>query len=229
MEALPDISTLADPIHPGAEEGWEIIHTRTYDVRTYRTPDKKFVIRGAVADDKPAGLYLIEDPEGMRLHHMIVDLVVNRDTLVIEDARVTFRAYPGATCPAIADAYTKLIGVSLGRGFSKFVRETFGGPNGCSHTTALLLAMAPVSVQSKFSDRYYEMRQAIREDRPTNQGVARANLARLNKNTCHVWAEGSERHEDAMEGRPIAAPIPVQLRCKALGLDPEIWVRRVAE
>jgi hypothetical protein len=229
MSELHELSTLQDPIHPDGEESWDLLHTRNYVVKSYVTPDNNFVFRGAVADDKPGELYLLEDPEGMRLHHMVVDLFVNRSTLEISDVKVTFRAYPGIGCPAIAEKYKELIGTNLSRGFSKKVRETFGGPNGCSHTTALLLAMAPVSVQTMFSGRYYDLRKASDEDRAQVAGVGRQNLARLNANTCHVWAEGGEVLAGAREGAPVAAPLPVQLRCKSLGIDPSAWIKRVAE
>jgi Protein of unknown function (DUF2889) len=229
MTEIPQLSTLNDPINPDGEEDWALVHTRTYSVKSYITPDNKLVFRGAVADDKPGHLYVLEDPEGMRLHHMVVDLYVDRASMEILDVKVNFRAYPGAGCPAIAEKYRELIGSNLTRGFSKKVRDTFGGPNGCSHTTALLLAMAPVSVQTIFSGRYYDMREAKPEDVKTVASVGRQNLAKLNANTCHVWAEGGEVLSGAREGAPVSAPIPVQLRCKALGIDPDTWVKRVAE
>ncbi len=229
MEELPKLSTLQDPINPDGEEGWELLHERTYSVRSYHVNDHLLVLRGAVADDKPPHLYLADDPDGMRLHHMTVDLYVERPSMDIVDVKVKILSYPNPNCPAVEDAYKKLIGLNIGRGFSKAVRELFGGPNGCSHTTALLIAMAPVNVQSIFSARYRDMRHAEKNGQAMPVGTVRQNLAVLNVNTCHVWAEGGEVVERAREGNLVAAPLPVLLRCKALGLDPDTWVKQVTE
>ena len=229
MDNLPQLTTLNDPIIESGEEDWELLHERNYVVRSYHVRDDLLVLRGAVADDKPPHLYLADDPEGMRLHHMTVDLYVQRPSMEIIDVKVKIRSYPNEQCPSVEGNYKKLIGLNISRGFSKAVRELFGGPNGCSHTTALLIAMAPVNVQSIFSARYRDMRHAERNNIPVKIGDVRQNLAVLNVNTCHIWAEGGEVVENAREGNLVAAPLPVRLRCEALGLDPDTWVKQLAE
>ena len=59
---------------PAAPVGAELIHTRNYEVRTYKLSPDKFLLRGVVCDEKPAGLYIPEDPEPLWVHHMVVDL-----------------------------------------------------------------------------------------------------------------------------------------------------------
>ena len=71
--------------------------------------------------------------------------------MVIEAAEVVFEAHPHTTCVDIVESYQGLVGLSITRGFTHKVRELFGGPRGCTHTTALLLAMGPVATQCTWS------------------------------------------------------------------------------
>ncbi|MFM7095022.1 MAG: hypothetical protein ACKOYL_10785, partial [Actinomycetota bacterium] len=57
---------------PPLDTDLEEIHDRTYVVKSYRKDDRTIVLRGAVRDEKPAGLYIPDDPEPLPLHHMIV-------------------------------------------------------------------------------------------------------------------------------------------------------------
>jgi hypothetical protein len=78
-------------------------------------------------------------------------MVFDPTTFVITEARAVMETHPHDLCRAVEPHYDKLVGLSIARGFSAKVRELFGGPRGCSHVTALLLAMAPVAIQSMFS------------------------------------------------------------------------------
>ena len=138
---------MTDILPPPADTDLEEIHDRSYVVKSYRKDDRTIVLRGAVRDEKPAGLYIPDDPEPLPLHHMIVALTVTMPEMIITDARVEFEVYPHGGCPAITSHYEKLIGLSIARGFTHKVRELFGGPRGCTHTTALLQAMGPVAVE----------------------------------------------------------------------------------
>ena len=82
---------------------------------------------------------------------MQIDLEVGFPSLEIVKASVRFETHPHGGCPAIIDHYGGLVGLSIARGFTHKVRELFGGPRGCTHTTALLQAMAPVAVQCFWS------------------------------------------------------------------------------
>jgi hypothetical protein len=123
-----------------------LLHQRTYLVRSYRESDTQLRIRGSVQDLKPAGLYIADDPDPLDIHHMVVDLVVAFPAMEIVDAKVVMERHPHPECVRIEDHYTKLAGLSITRGFTHKVRELFGGPRGCTHTTALLQAMAPVAI-----------------------------------------------------------------------------------
>lgn len=201
---------------PPLEEGLEPIHDRTYTVNVFRRNDHEIVARGIVHDVKPAGLYVEGDPDPLTIHEMVLDLVVGYPSLEITDANVVFESHPQSGCPAIADHYGSLVGLSIARGFTRNVRDLFGGPNGCTHVTALLQAMAPVLVQSTWS-----MRVLARREQPVDDSW-RSNQNR-NIDTCHVWAADGEMMGKLERGEVVGPGIPVRDRLLALGKDPADW------
>ena len=154
LDDLFDTSTIL-PTAPLGDDGapLEVLHDREYRVRAFRKRDDLLLIRGAVRDQKPPGLYIEIDPDPMTIHHMQIDLEIAFPTLEIVGAQVGIEVHPSAGCPSIESHYDKLVGLSIARGFTHKVRELFGGPRGCTHTTALLQAMAPVAVQCMWSMR----------------------------------------------------------------------------
>ena len=201
----------------------ELLHTRDYEVRSFRMADDRLLLRGAVRDKKPAGLYVVDDPDPLTIHHMVVELEVSFPAMTIEAARVVFETHPHDGCPRIVDHYEKLVGLSIARGFTHKVREHFGGPRGCTHTTALLQAMAPVAVQSTWSlrNRPGSNTQSVRAPQRMTLEQRRQLFAH-NLNTCHVWDEHGE-HVAAIESGNVVRPIWVVDRLRALGRDPEEW------
>jgi len=83
--------------------------------------------------------------------------------------------------------YRQLVGTSVARGYSKRIKELFGGPGGCSHIGALLIALGPIVVQAswgriKMHDDLDAMATADQLEQPELE-----RQLRLNENTCHVW------------------------------------------
>jgi hypothetical protein len=209
--------------HPdGVDASDELIHERAYVVRAYRKGLDTLVIRGAVRDQKPPGAYIAGDPEPLTVHHMIVDLTVSIPSLEIIAARAVLEVHPHSTCPRIEDHYANLVGLSIARGFTHKVRELFGGPRGCTHTTALLQAMAPVAIQSMWSFRM-ALAQASGANSPFNDQQARDGIVAANMNTCHVWAEDGEHVAEIRNGEQMDVPLWITKRFAELGRDPSTW------
>jgi hypothetical protein len=205
------------------DDGLEPLHTREYQVRSYRLSSGRLLLRGAVRDRKPPGMYVPEDPDPLTIHHMVVELEVSFPALVIERASVLFETHPHRTCPTIADHYGNLVGLSIARGFTHKVRELFGGPRGCTHTTALLQAMAPVAIQSNWSLRVANARETPVELRRPPTAEERQQMFRFNLNTCHIWAEDSEHTRAMLAGEEPEVPLWIEDRFRALGRDPSEW------
>jgi hypothetical protein len=212
--------------HPsGFDDGdLEQLHERAYIVRSYRNGPNGLVLRGAVRDQKPAGLYVPDDDEPLTMHHMIVDLFVEVPSLVIQSVDVKLATHPHAECSQIEENYQGLVGLSIARGFINEVRRLFGGPRGCTHTTALLQAMAPVAIQSMWS---YRMQQAEADGSATPFGSPeqRDQSLAANLNTCHVWAEDSPLVGRIRSGEPMEQPVWMRNRLTKLGIDPETYQR----
>ena len=217
-----------DPILPEPPVGTDgtplpALHDREYRVRAYRLDDDRLLLRGAVRDQKPPGLYIVDDPDPLPIHHMQLDLVVRMSSMEIEDVSLEFRMYPNHDCPAIVDRYRELIGLSISRGFARRVRELFGGPRGCTHSTALLQAMGPVAFQYTYSAAAFDARSAGEDflisgatsDAPPER---REELLAMNRNTCHIWADGSGKVEQLRTEGPTV-PVFIERRLRQLGED----------
>jgi len=209
--------------HPeGTDAADELIHERASVVRAYRKGTDTLVLRGSVRDQKPPGLYVPSDPEPLTVHHMIVDLTISVPSLEITGAKAVLETHPHAACPRIEDHYGNLVGLSIARGFTHKVRELFGGPRGCTHTTALLQAMAPVAVQSMWS---FRVAQAKENGNPSafSSPESRQGALMMNLNTCHIWAEDGEQVASIRNNEPMEIPVWIEQRFAKLGLDPSSW------
>jgi hypothetical protein len=211
--------------HPaGVDPEADLVHERAYVVRAYRKDDQTLLLRGAIRDQKPAGLYIPDDTEPLTVHHMIVDLHIAVPSLEIVHAEVALETHPHAACPRIEDHYKNLVGLSISRGYTHKVRELFGGPRGCTHTTALLQAMGPVAIQSMWSFRVLSARAAGGAGGPDfTTPEARMRAMAMNVNTCHIWAEDGEQVASIMAGEPMEVPVWIERRYAELGRDPSTW------
>ncbi len=211
-------------LFPPDPDGLLELHNRKYEVRAWRMSNDKLLLRGAVRDDKPSGLYLEQDAEPLTIHHMIVDLEVDFPSMDIKRVEVVFESHPHQQCTGIINTYQSLVGISIARGFTNKVKELFGGPRGCTHVGALLNAMAPVAIQCAWSMRVAAMRETgdTSEIRPrTPEEFDKA--LKFNINTCHVWEEDGETVNFVRNGGDLGPPLPVQKRLDELGLGEEAW------
>jgi hypothetical protein len=196
-----------------------VLHDREYRVRAFRLGPDRILIQGALRDQKPPGLYLQADPEPLTVHHMQVSLEISFPDLKILDVVTHFETHPRDECPTITAHYDNLVGLSIARGFTHQVRELFGGPRGCTHTTSLLQAMAPVALQCFWSMQAVAARLAGEPDPVLSPRRNEDQSWRLSVNSCHVWREGGS----AVAAREAQVPEPAMLsirpRLAKLGLS----------
>lgn len=217
MRQLP----LLDPRPP---EGEELLHNRDYRVDVYRAGPALMRIRGQLRDLKPNGLEVLVGDGPLVIHHMVVDLLVEVPSLVISAATPVMGTHPHEHCTGVLEHYQGLVGLSISRGFTHKVRELFGGPRGCTHTTMLLQAMAPVAIQSLWSYMAPQPGEAPVELVPRHE-QQRGHFAR-NRNTCHVWADDGPMAGHIERGEDLPMPIWAEQRFAELGVDPEVWAQR---
>lgn len=205
------------------DDDLDCLHTRNYETRVYQISEQEILVRGAVSDSKPPGLYVLDDSEPLEIHQMQLELRVALPDLEILEAKVVFETHPHSTCPIIANEYRKLEGLSIARGFNRKIRGLFGGENGCTHTNALLQSMAPAVIQATWSistrTKREEGRQLGFRDPSDRDDRIAANL-----NTCHVWAEGGEHVTSLRRGEAPKMPLlPIRERLAKLGRDEDEW------
>ena len=207
------------------DTNYPLIHTRQYQVHAFRMSDTKFLLRGVVVDEKPAGLYIEDDPDPIWMHHMIVDLEIVYPTFLIEKASVEFKNHPHLGCTNITDHYKKLEGMSIARGFNAKVRELFGSSRGCTHIGALLAAMAPVAIQTGWSMRVSSVVDIDDASKsPEDFQEQRIKQFASTINTCHIWDEHGEMVSKVRRGEEIEMPLPVVRRLRDLGRDETDWL-----
>ena len=222
----PDSILPDDPIGSDGEP-LEALHDREYRVRAFRIADDRVLIRGAVRDQKPPGLYIDIDPDPLTIHHMQIDIEVSYPSMEIVAASVHMETYPNDECNRIEPHYDKLIGLSIARGFTHKVRDLFGGPRACTHTTMLLQAMAPVAVQCLWSMRASRARREAAAGDGSLSPMNRSDMWKMNLNTCHVWAEDSDVVARLASGGAFEPPKFASERMVSLGMKPEEWSRRM--
>jgi hypothetical protein len=205
------------------DDDLDLIHTRQYETRVYQISEDELMVRGAISDMKPPGLYVLDDPEPLEVHQMQLELRLSMPDLTIRKAQVVFETHPHSQCPLIARDYEKLEGLSIARGFNRKIRDLFGGERGCTHTNALLQAMAPAVIQATWS-------VSIRRGRESGGGLGirnapdREKRIAANMNTCHIWAEDGEHVASLRRGEAPKAPLlPVHERLAELGREGDGW------
>ena len=204
---------------------YPLIHTRQYQVQAFRMSDERFLLRGAIVDEKPAGLYIENDPDPIWMHHMIVELQIVYPTFLIEKASVEFKNHQHLSCTNITDHYKKLEGMSIARGFNAKVRELFGSSRGCTHIGALLAAMAPVAIQTGWSMRVGTA-MASDDSAQSAQDLQEQRVKQFAStiNTCHIWDENGAMIAKVRAGEEIEMPLPVVRRLRDLGRDETDWL-----
>jgi len=160
------------------------LHTRRIECFGYQRDDGMWDIEGHITDVKTYAFINEErgrvEP-GEPVHDMWIRLTVDEGFVVRDVEAVTERA-PFSICPGIAPNFKRLIGVHIGRGWRKSVRDRLGGTEGCTHLVELLGPMATVAFQTMGPGRDPDLRE--------RKGAPRGPLDRKPYfiDGCHAWA-----------------------------------------
>ncbi len=199
----------------------QLLHTRTYEIESRFEDEQHFRLVGHLRDVNPNGMWGIDDDEPMTVHHMELHVTVNALTLQISEVFTKMHVHPQTQCPVIEASYQQLVGLSIARGFTHKVREMFGGPRACTHIGALVLAMAPVAIQTLWPF-FRGQAPSGAQDMFADPASRRRELER-NRDTCHVWATGGPMFDVLENGGDIPVPLWGQQRLRERGLDPSTF------
>jgi len=136
-----------------------LVHRRSIDVRVYARGNGLWEVDAHLRDDRTRTAHLASGPRiaGDPIHDMVLRIVVDvRFDIVEAGARSDAVPFPGA-CDAHGDAYGRLAGLNLMRGFRKAVRERLGGVDGCTHLTELAQIL-PTAVMQAFAGEVIDIR-----------------------------------------------------------------------
>lgn len=167
------------------EWGRRLIHQRKVECLGYLRADGLWDIEGRLADSKTHPVLLAEVrtvEAGQTYHGMLIRLTLD-DEFIVREVQVSMPDVPTSECRGAAPAYEKLLGERVGPGFSRRIKELFGGIGGCVHLTELLLPIATTAFQT------IPMGRAMVAPRNAQdvEGYGRATSGLLN--TCHALRE----------------------------------------
>jgi hypothetical protein len=177
------------------------LHHRAIDVQVFDGLDgpDTLTVKGTLRDERP----WIADPARRTVHDMALTLTVRTSDLVIVSADAQMGTFPHTECPLIAPAFARLVGMSVGRGFTRALKETFAGVSGCAHLYELARVIGPAVIQSRAGTA---ARQLAGNGRPSAHG-----FRNVLKGTCHIWAEGGIGEQKLAAGwvpGAVANPVP---------------------
>ncbi len=139
---------------PPAAPERQLKHSRHIDVQIYARGTGLWEVDAVITDVKTRDAELADGVRraGEPIHDMLLRLVIDESFNVLEAGSET-RAmpYPGE-CDHHGDAYQKLVGLNLMRGFRFAVLERLGGTAGCTHLTELTQVLPTAVVQAFAGD-----------------------------------------------------------------------------
>jgi hypothetical protein len=131
------------------------LHHRDYDFHGFRRADGLYDIEGRMTDRKTYAFpnrWRGEIVPGEPVHDMWTRLTIDDDFVVVA-IEVHTAAGPFEICPAITPSFAALKGARIGKGWTKALKEKFGGVHGCTHHVEMLRAMGTVAFQTVFGAR----------------------------------------------------------------------------
>jgi Protein of unknown function (DUF2889) len=145
---------------PPAAPERELKHRRSIDVQVYARADGLWEVDAELSDTKTRATLLAAQwrPAGAPIHDMLLRIVVDAHCNVVAAGSDT-RAmpYPGH-CDELGDAYSRLVGLNLLKGFRQAVKERLGGVHGCTHLTELAQVL-PTAVVQAFAGDVLDIRE----------------------------------------------------------------------
>lgn len=171
--------------------GRKHLHTRTIRMDAFYREDGLWDIEGEVTDVKN---YAYASPTrgnvepGDRVHDMFVRMTLD-DSFTVVEIEVKMDVFPFSICNQVEPNFQELVGLKVGSGWMKAVRERVGGKHGCTHVVELFGPMATVAFQSIPS--YTRIRDA---DKPKDPSKPKRKPFAIGG--CYSWAYDSPVTKD---------------------------------
>jgi len=167
----------------------ELVHTRQIICRGYRRKDGLWQIEASVVDEKGEPMPFRARPTinpGEVVHQMALCVVID-DDYQIRDVRAQTLSAPWPDCNGVAEAYRELVGLRVGPGLSREVRNVLGKTRGCAHITDLLVQVGNTYLQASWPDREARQLRASGDPRQWPDPHAASFIGE-----CYNWRPGAE-------------------------------------
>ncbi len=176
--------------------GRQHLHTRRVTCQGFFREDGLWDIEGRITDEKSyehANEWRGPLKPGDFVHDMSIRLTIDPRFTIVDVEAVTDRS-PYSMCGDITPDFKKLIGLRIGGGFHRAVRERLGGIHGCTHIVELLGPVATTAFQTVASRKAQDLDRAHRAKAGVpvvddDAGKPRRKPYMLD--TCHTWASDS--------------------------------------
>lgn len=176
--------------------GRQHLHTRRVVCQGFFRDDGLWDIEGRITDEKSydhANEWRGTLKPGDFVHDMSIRLTVDHKFTIVDVEAVTDKS-PYRMCGDITPDFRKLIGLRIGGGFHRAVRERLGGTHGCTHIVELLGPVATTAFQTVSSGKARELNRAHRAKSGDVPKPADPNAPPKPRrrpyviDTCHAWA-----------------------------------------
>ena len=155
---------------PTAAPERKLQHRRSIEVQIYARGNGLWEVDAQISDVKTRDTTLAGGIRraGEAIHDMLLRIVVDERFNIVEAGSQT-RAmpYPGQ-CDAHGEAYQRLVGLNLLKGFRRDVIARLGGVAGCTHLTELTQVL-PTAVVQAFAGDVLDTREDSAADQPPFQ------------------------------------------------------------
>jgi hypothetical protein len=126
------------------------LHRRALDVQVFARDDGLFDVEASLTDTKSHDVPLAGTTRkaGEPIHQMRLLLTVDTElNITAASSETLWMPYVGA-CDEHGDAYARLVGLNLMRGFRQAVHERLGATRGCTHLTELCQVLPTAVIQA---------------------------------------------------------------------------------
>ncbi|WP_353858043.1 DUF2889 domain-containing protein [Azospirillum formosense] len=176
----------------------EPIHTREVTCRGYRRTDGMWDVEGHLTDVKSYAFHTEQRGQilpGDPVHGMWIRLTVDNDLTVHAVEAVTEKS-PYRTCGSVTPNFQRLVGLKIGPGWTRAVKERLGGIQGCTHLVELLGPVATTAFQTIYPILAREQAEKARASGGGEAAGSKEDMLRTKRpvllNTCHIFDSNGE-------------------------------------
>ncbi|EAT17069.1 DUF2889 domain-containing protein [Desulfuromonas acetoxidans] len=136
-----------------------------------RQTDFQRTVHYSISQQPQQGDFILKAHLEDRLHDIETVLTTTPDTLEIRTATVQFHRSPSPLCSQAEKRFSRLEGLTIGKGLSEQLRERLGGSEGCGNLRTMMLGLLPLAINARVSQDCESDEQALELMQQNLQGT----------------------------------------------------------